>query len=139
MKLENLLDEAQLIQFKYANFKHDPKPLVKVLDMEYPGQEGQKTYGQREDLLGYNINYFKNKKYADRAIDEIDSFARMLSANKQEVYRRIKAFFPKSLELIRRYQRKHMKDLKTKGKLKDWFWKSTTFNDIVNKDREEDI
>ncbi|MFO7772761.1 MAG: hypothetical protein R6V59_02280, partial [Dehalococcoidia bacterium] len=61
MKLREVLDEGlQYVKFKYDNYKNDPRPRVKVLDFEYPGRPEQKTYGQRDDLLGWNLNYFKN-------------------------------------------------------------------------------
>jgi len=106
MKFQELYEEitlnedAVLVKFKYDNFKQDPNPKVKVLDFEYPGQKGQKSYGKRSDVLGFNVNYYENKKYAMRAIDEIDSFARLLSANKEEKYKRIKYFFPDALPLL---------------------------------------
>jgi hypothetical protein len=63
--IENkLYEDLNLVKFKYSNFKEDPNPKVKVLDFVYPGQKGQKTYGDRKDLLGFNINYFSNKRYA---------------------------------------------------------------------------
>ncbi|MFW6226037.1 MAG: hypothetical protein ACOC3V_03690, partial [bacterium] len=111
----------------------DPTPKVKVLDYEYPGQKGQKTYGQRKDLLGFNINYFKNKKYARKAIDEIDGFARMLSANKQERYKRLKYFYPEVVEFIRRYNKEHVKNLKRK---KGLFWRKTDYDQLKRIDKE---
>ena len=132
--IENkLYENLQLVKFKYANYKQDPHPKVKVLDFEYKGQKHQKNYGERKDLFGFNLNYFKNKKYASRAIDEIDSFARMLSADKQEKYRRLAYFYPEVLKHIRRYNREHITGLKGKEKV---FYKKTTFTGLINKDRE---
>lgn len=125
MKLNEALE---LIKFNYANYKHDKRPRVKVLDLEYPGRPGQKTYGQRKDLLGWNINYFKNKRYARKAIDEIDSFARLLGAHDKEKYERIKYFFPEQAKFIRRYQRKHISGLKRKHY---GLWRKTTYNDLI--------
>lgn len=131
MKLNEAL---QYIKFNYANYKHDKTPRVKVLDFEYPGREGQKTYGQRRDLLGWNINYYKNKSYAKRAVDEIDSFTRLLGGNDKEKYERIKTFFPEQAEFLRRYMRKHIKNLKTK---KGIFWRRTNYNRLIDMDKEE--
>ena len=141
MKFQELYEEitlnedAVLVKFKYDNFKQDPNPKVKVLDFEYPGQKGQKSYGKRSDVLGFNVNYYENKKYAMRAIDEIDSFARLLSANKEEKYKRIKYFFPDALPLLRRYNKTYIKNLKTKNG-EDWFFSKTEINDLINKDKE---
>ncbi len=127
-----LYEDLQLVKFKYANFKNDPTPKVKVLDYEYPGIVGQKTYGTRKDLLGFNINYFKNPRYAKRAIDEIDGFARMLSADNKEKYSRLKYFYPEVAEYIRRYNREHISNLKRKGTV---FYRSTDYNTLIDKDK----
>ncbi len=137
MKLHDILDsklyeDLQLVKFKYANFKNDPNPKVKVLDYEYPGRVGQKTYGQRKDLLGFNINYFSNPRYAKRAIDEIDGFARMLSADNKEKYSRLKYFYPEVTSYIRRYNREHISKLKNKGNI---FYKPTDYDTLINKDK----
>ncbi len=137
MKFHNIIDsklyeDLQLIKFKYDNFKQDPTPKVKVLDYEYPGIVGQKTYGTRKDLLGFNINYFKNPQYAKRAIDEIDGFARMLSADNKEKYSRLKYFYPEVVKHLRRYNREHIKNLKSKGII---FYKNTDYDTLINKDK----
>lgn len=128
-----LYEDLQLVKFKYTNFKQDPTPRVKVLDFEYPGKIGQKNYGERKDLLGFNLNYFKNAKYAGKAIDEIDGFARLLSANKQEKYQRLKYFYPEVLQFIRRYNKQHIVNLKRKGMI---FYRPTTVEDLMKRDRE---
>jgi hypothetical protein len=138
MKLNEILndkiyEDLQLVRFKYSNYKQDPKPKVKVLDFQYPGQPHQKTYGQRDDLLGFNLNYFKNKKYAAKAIDDIDGFARLLSANNKEKWKRLKYFYPEVLKYIRRYNRKHINGIKQK---KTFFWKSTTYDKLEKDNRE---
>lgn len=130
---QRLYEDLQLVRFNYDNFKEDPKPRVKVLDFKYPGQQGQKTYGQRQDLLGFNLNYFKNRRYAARAIDEIDGFARLLSADKQEKYQRLKYFYPEVLKLIRRYNREHIKNLKRKSGI---FYRSSDYDTLIKKDNE---
>lgn len=132
--IENkLYEDLQLVKFKYANFKQDPNPRVKVLDFEYPGRKHQKNYGERKDLLGFNLNYFKNKKYASKSIDEIDSFARMLSADKKEKYQRLAYFYPEVLKFIRRYNRQHISGMKGKEKV---FYKKTNYSKLINKDKE---
>ena len=83
--------------------------------------------------MGWNINYFQNKRYARRAIDEIDSFARLLATNNKEKYKRIKDFFPEQAKLIRRYQKKHVKGLKRKDGV---FWKKTDYGELIKMNRE---
>ncbi len=130
----DLLNESlDYVKFKYDNYHNDKVPRVKVIDTEYPGRKGQKTYGQRKDLLGWNINYVKNKRYAKRAIDDIESFAKLLSADKDEVYKRIKYFFPEQAKFIRRYMRKHIKGLKHK---KGMLWRKTTYPEIKAYNKE---
>lgn len=132
---QKVFESLQLIKFTYNNYKHDKHPKVKVLDFKYKGQPHQKTYGKRDDLLGWNINAYSNKKYAKKAIDDIDSFSRMLGANSgKEKYKRIKYFFPQQAKLIRRYMRKHIVNLKHKPGV--FLWKSTSFNDLIKFDKE---
>lgn len=133
MELKRLLEALQYIKFHYSNYKNDKRPRVKILDFSYPGQKGQKSYGKRRDLLGWNLNYFSNKKYAKKAVDEIDSFARLLSANNKEKYDRVKHFFPEQAKFLRRYMKKHIKGLKKK---KGVFWKKTTFPELIKFDKE---
>lgn len=138
MKLKEIIEnkiyeDLQLVRFKYTNYKEDPKPRVKVLDFTYPGQPHQKTYGQRNDLLGFNLNYFKNKKYASKAIDDIDGFARLLSANNKEKWQRLKHFYPEVLQHIRRYNRQHIKGLKQK---KGILWRKTSYDQLEQDNRE---
>jgi len=134
MKLKDAINEdLNLVKFKYSNFKHDPKPHVKVLDFTYPGQKGQKTYGKRQDLLGFNLNYFKNKRYAAKAIDEIDGFARLLSANKKEKWTRLKYFYPEVSKFVRRYQRQYINNIKHK---KRFIWRNTTYNKLIDYDKD---
>lgn len=131
--IKEINEALEYVKFHYSNWHNDKRPRVKALDFKYPGQEGQDTYGQRDDILGWNINYFKNKKYAKKAIDEIDSFARLLAANKLEKYKRIKHFFPEQAKYIRRYMRKHVKGLKRKD---NGLWRKTKFPDLVKLNKE---
>lgn len=141
MKLKNYLKEVDLIneELQYIKFSYksvnsnDPKPKVVVLDFVYPGKKGQKTYGQREDLLGFNLNYSKDKKYAKKAIDEIDTFARLLGAGKKEKWDRVSDFFPDVKEFVRRYKRENMKNIRRKD---GWFWKKANFDDLIKFDKE---
>ena len=115
MNLNELLnEELPLIQFKYTNTKNDKYPKVKVLDFNYKGIKGQKTYGQRHDVLGFNHNYFRDKKKDGQAIDDIHSFAELLKADNKEKYKRIKDFYPDALKYIRRYKKSNIKELKMK-------------------------
>ena len=133
MKLNEALE---LIKFNYANHSKNTAssrtPHVKALDYEYPGRKGQKTYGKRKDLLGWNISYFSNKRYARKAVDEIDSFARLLGAHGEEKYKRIKYFFPEQAKFVRRYKKEHIGNLKRKGFLR---WKRTDFGELTKRDR----
>lgn len=135
MKLEEALE---LIKFSYSNHSKDTaaskRPRVKVLDYNYPGRPGQKTYGKRKDLLGWNISYIKNKRYARRAIDEIISFSKLLGADNKERYSRVRYFFPEQAKLLRRYQRKHVKNLKRKNII--GLWQKTNFSELIKLDNE---
>lgn len=138
MKLKEILKDdinegLIYVKFKYNNFKEDPRPRVKVLDFNYPGQEGQKTYGQREDLLGWNLNYFSNKKEAKSAIDDIADFASLLAANKLETYKRIKAFYPEQAKFLRRYNRAYIKGIKEKSGI---LWRRADVNDLSKRQHE---
>ena len=134
MKLKDAINEdLNLVKFKYSNTDNDSSPKVKVLDFEYPGQKGQKTYGKRKDLLGFNLNYFKNKKYASKAIDEIDGFARLLSANKEEKWKRLKYFYPEVTQFVRRYQKQYINNLKHKKK---FIWRNTNYNKLIDYDKD---
>lgn len=121
----NLSEDLAYVKFKYSNFKNDPTPRVKALDFTYPGQEGQSTYGERDDILGWNLNYYSNPKEAEKTIDDIESFAKLLGADKEEKYKRIKHLFPEQAKLIRRYMRKHTKGLKMYD---NGLWKKTTYS-----------
>lgn len=131
---KSLNEELAYVKFKYSNYKNDPTPKVKALDFKYPGRPEQNTYGQRDDILGWNINYFKNKRYAKKAIDDIESFAKLLSADKDEVYKRIKYFFPEQAQYIRRYMRRHVKGLKHK---KGVFWRGTNYPELIKYNKEK--
>ena len=129
-KKEEITESFAYVKFNYkAKDIHDSSPKVKVMDFNYKGRPEQKTYGQRDDILGWNINYFKNKRRAKSAIDDISSFAKMLSADKEEVYRRISYFFPEQAKYIRRYKRKHIDKMKHKKK---WFWKKTDYSKLID-------
>lgn len=126
-------ENIEEVKFLYKNWHNDKFPVVKVLDTEYKGREGQSTYGQRKDLLGWNVNYFENKEDAARTIDDIDTFARMISANKEEKYKRIKYFFPEQASYIRRYSREFVNHLKRK---EGSYWIPTTYEEMKTRDRE---
>jgi hypothetical protein len=123
------LNEAlQMIRFRYSNYKHEP-PIkdVKVLDVNYPGQVGQKTFGKRKDLLGWDIGSYSNREEAIRSIDEIESFAKLLNSDNLEKYRRIRALFPEQARLIRRYIKEYVKGLRVK---ENGLWRKTTYEEI---------
>ncbi len=133
MKLKEINEALAYVKFKYDNYKKDPRPRVKVLDFRYPGQPHQRTYGQRDDLLGWNLNYYSNKREAKRAIDDIADFASLLAANKLEMYRRIRAFFPEQAKLIRRYNRDYIKGEKEKRGI---LWRRTDLNNLERRNQE---
>lgn len=123
-----LKEELQLIKFKYNGKNRTiKKPKVKLFDPYYKGRPEQKTYGQRNDLLGWSLSHVKNKKEAEKIIDDIMDFASMLSVDSKEAYKRIKYFYPKQAEFIRRYIRKHVKNLKSK---EDNKWKKSDFSSL---------
>ena len=125
-------EDVAYIKFKYANYNKDKTPQVKVLDFEYPGIKGQKTYGQRKDILGWNINYVDGgrgaRKEAIKAIDDILDFTDLLGGNKREKYERIVTMFPQVAEHLRRYMKKHISSVKYKpGRL----WKKEQLENIA--------
>lgn len=121
MTLEELLTEdLPLAKFYYSRYKHNKYPEVIVFDAKYPGIKGQKSFGEREDVLGWNLNYYINKKEAIESINDINDFASLLTDDGQERYRRIKKFFPEQASLIRRYIKKHIKHTRFKGKNGLW-------------------
>lgn len=136
MKINEALE---LIKFSYSNHSKDTaaskRPRVKVLDYKYPGIPGQKTYGQRKDLFGWNLSYYKNKRYARRAIDEIDSFARLLGAENKEKYSRVKYFFPEQAALLRRYKRSNISNLKRRSAI--GLWRKTDYTDLIDRHKDK--
>lgn len=111
-------EDVAYLKFKYANYHNDKTPHVKVLDFEYPGRPGQKTYGQRKDVLGWNIDYVEGgraaKKEAIKAIDDIVDFTDLLGGEKLEKYRRVVTMFPQVAEHLRRYMKQHISNVKHK-------------------------
>ena len=122
-----------LVKFRYSNYKKDPIPQVKVLDTDYPGKVGQKTYNKRRDVLGWNTNYFSNKQEAEQTIDDIDSFARLLEADNKEKYRRIKKLFPEQTKYLRRYIKEKCKFVKVK---REGIWQNTDWNKVRELNQE---
>ena len=120
-----------LVKFLYKNYKHDKHPQVMILDYHYKGKPNEKV--PSDHILGWNVNSYKNKKEAIDSINDIDTFARMLSANKLEKYRRIKYFFPEQSKLIRRYKKEAIKGLREKD---GWFWKKTSLDTLEQKDKD---
>ena len=129
-KKKVIKEDLNLTKFLYKNFKHDKHPQVMVLDYHYEGRPNEKK--KSDHLLGWNVNGYANKKEAIDTINDIDSFARMLSADKLEKYRRIKYFFPEQAELIRRYKKEAIKGLREKD---GWFWKKTSLDTLEQKDK----
>ena len=126
-----LYEALQYIKFRYngkdRTIKH---PKVKLLDPYYKGQKHQKTYGKRnDDLLGWSISHVKNKKYAIKAVDDITGFASLFTRNTEEVYKRVKHFYPQQARFLRRFIRKHMKGLKEKTPI--GLWKKINFGQLI--------
>lgn len=129
--IKNLTEGLQYIKFRYNGKNRTIKhPKVKLLDPFYKGQKGQKSYGKRtNDLLGWSISHVKNKKYALRATDDITDFAGLFTNDTEEVYKRIKYFYPQQSTFIRRYIRRHIKGLKEKSPI--GLWKRIDFSQLI--------
>lgn len=121
LSTSTLLEDIPTIKFLYKNYKNDKFPEVMAFDTEYKGRKGQKSYGERKDVLGWNLNYYKNRKEAEDTIKDINDFADLLSKNKEEKYKRIKKLFPDQHKLLRRYIKNAMKFIRIKDK--DGLWK----------------
>lgn len=125
-------EELEYVRFKYGNYKNDKAPKVKVLDFKYPGIKGQKTYGEREDILGWNINYVEGgraaRKEARDGIDDIADFTELLGGNSREKYERIVTMFPQAAEFLRRYMKKHITGLRHKPGMR---WKKAEMEDLT--------
>jgi hypothetical protein len=131
-----LKEELQYIKFKYDGKNNTIKyPKVKVLDPYYPGQPNQKSFGKRDDILGWSLSHVANKKYALKAIDDITDFAKLLSADSYELYQRIKYFYPEQSTFIRRYIKDGIKGIKEK-KPDNFFWKKIKINDLAKFEEE---
>ena len=66
------------------------------------------------DILGYNINYFKNKKIDEKKIKEIYNLAEKAKKEKLDIYKEIKEKYPASLRYIRHYKKSAIKNFKEK-------------------------
>lgn len=94
------LDEAlKIIKKEYENFKHDPYPNIVVIDNNYKGKY----------ILGYNINYFSDRKKAKEKLEKILKFAKKAKLNKLDTYKEIKKQFPESNKYIRTYKKEKIK------------------------------
>ena len=116
-----LLEDLPVVKFYYKDHKNDKYPEVIAFDTAYKGRKGQKTYGEREDILGWNLNYYSNKKEAIESINDINDFASLLTNDKEEKYKRIKNFFSPQAKLLRRYKKNSIRFLRVKDK--DGLWK----------------
>lgn len=127
MKLNEAL---QLIKFHYTGKNNTIKqPLVKLLDPEYPGVPGQKTYGKRKDLLGWSLSHVSNREEATKAIDDIMDFTSLFTKETKEAYSRIKEFYPEQSKFLRRYIRDGVKGLKEKQD--NGMWKRIKFEELI--------
>lgn len=105
-----IYEDLKMLKFSYENFKNDPSPLVKVFDEKYKGQVGQSSYGEREDILGFNLNNIKNKEDAIIQIDKIDKDITPLANNKEEKFKRLISLYPEVKEFLRRYNSEYIKN-----------------------------
>ena len=108
-----------LIKFDYDKPNNCKTPLVKVLDFDYKGQLGQKSYGNRSDILGFNMKNVASVKKQSKELDDLAAFSEFSGLNKKELYDRIKEFDPEIIKSIRRYNKNKIKHPKKKGTL---FW-----------------
>ena len=129
-----LIEDLVFAKFKYANWQHDPRPNILVLDNDYIYNGKGKIVPGQHDILGYNIDYSKNKKVDQQAINEITSFAHILKKDKKDIYERIKAFYPDSLKYIRHYKPNAITKLKMKN---GWKWKKCSVADLKNDEEKE--
>ena len=95
-----LFEVFEIIKFKYN--KKTPK--VKVLDFNYKGN----------DVLGWNLNYSKRKRYTQNSLDNTSNFSDLVGDDQKNKYDRIRNLFPEQKDLIRRYKRKKMENIKIK-------------------------
>lgn len=111
-EVQTITEDMNLIKFFYNRFKHDPTPKILALDQHYIyNGRGVEVPGQ-DDVLGYNLHYSDDKD-SKRAISDIYDFAKdLLGKGKQDVYLRIKEFYPSSLKYIRHYKKGSMQNIK---------------------------
>ena len=88
-----ITESMRTAKFSYEQYKNDPNPKILILDDNYRFNGRGKEIPNQHDILGYNINYFKNKK-----IDE----------------KKIKEKYPASLRYIRHYKKSAIKNFKEK-------------------------
>ena len=129
-EVENILEEEiktpKFLRFFYSKWKNHPVPHVVVLDPHYCWNHGVKK-DDVDDILAYNVDLSDNRKQARKNIKEIMEFASMLDKNSQDVYKRIKEFYPDSLKYIRRYKRDGVKFLRVKD---GHFWKKISIDEL---------
>lgn len=134
-----LCENLAYAKFRYVNNNgkakiHDPKPKVLVLDNDYTfNGKGQIKPG-RHDVLAFNLHYAKKFKPTKEAIQSITSFAHLLKKDKQDIYHRIKEFYPEALECIRAYKPVNIEKLKMKN---GWFWKRCSVADLTSDEENE--
>ena len=114
------MEELDIIKFYYKGWNGDKYPEVIVFDDKYPGKRGEKSYGEREDVLGWNLNYYGNKEEAIESINDINDFASLLSDNKEDRYKRVKKLFKDQAKLIRRYKKSGIKFMRKKSREGNW-------------------
>jgi hypothetical protein len=101
-------------KFSYEQYKNDPNPKILILDDNYRFNGRGKEIPNQHDILGYNINYFKNKKIDEKKIKEIYNLAEKAKKEKLDIYKEIKEKYPASLRYIRHYKKSAIKNFKEK-------------------------
>ena len=87
---------------------------ILILDDNYRFNGRGKEVPNQHDILGYNINYFKNKKIDEKKIKEIYNLAEKAKKEKLDIYKEIKEKYPASLRYIRHYKKSAIKNFKEK-------------------------
>ena len=129
-----LTETLSYAKFRYkSDNSHDPRPKVLVLDNDYIYNGHGKVVPGQHDILAFNLNYSKDKKMDKKSVDEITTFAHMIKKDKQDIYKRIKAWRPEVIPMIRHYKPENMRKLKKK---EGWFWRQCSIADLKGDEEE---
>ena len=109
-----ITESMRTAKFSYEQYKNDPNPKILILDDNYRFNGRGKEVPNQHDILGYNINYFKNKKIDEKKIKEIYNLAEKAKKEKLDIYKEIKEKYPASLRYIRHYKKSAITNFKEK-------------------------